>query len=118
MRGVHQFYRMNEERLRHALKHIAKLKEQTKYLYARDLHDLMSAHEAIDRLDVAEMLVHHLIFRQETRWPGWQTRMDYPGRNPQLDLFVESVRDPRNGEVRVFTRPYEQLIPGDRTKES
>jgi len=114
--GIHQFYRMNEERLDHALKNIKMLQDQTKYLYAKDLHSLMSAHEVSDRLDVAEVLVHHLKYRKETRWPGWQTRMDYPEVDPNLDCFVESVRDPKTGEIKIFTQPFEQLIPGDRTK--
>lgn len=114
--GIHQFYRMNEERLDHALKNIKMLQDQTKYLYAKDLHSLMSGHEVIDRLDVAEVLVHHLKHRKETRWPGWQTRMDYPEVDPKLDCFIESVRDPKTGEIKIFTRPFEQLIPGDRTK--
>ncbi|MDP1993420.1 MAG: adenylyl-sulfate reductase subunit alpha [Syntrophales bacterium] len=114
--GVHQFYRMNEERLVHALNRIRKLQEQTALLYVGDLHGLMGAHEVIDRLNVAEMLIHHLLYRKETRWPGWQTRMDYPEIDPKLDCFVESVRDPQTGEIKIFTRPYEQLIPGDRTK--
>ena len=114
--GVHQFYRMNEERLVHALKHIRKLQDQAEFLHVGDLHGLMGAHEVIDRLNVAEVLVHHLLYRKETRWPGWQTRMDYPEIDPKLDCFVESVRDPKTGEINIFTRPYEQLIPGDRTK--
>ena len=114
--GVHQFYRMNEERLVHALKHIRKLQDQAEFLHVGDLHGLMGAHEVIDRLNVAEVLVHHLLYRKETRWPGWQTRMDYPEIDPKLDCFVESVRDPKTGEIKLFTRPYEQLIPGDRTK--
>jgi adenylylsulfate reductase subunit A len=114
--GVHQFYRMNEERLVHALKHIRKLQEQAGLLCAGDLHGLMGAHEVIDRLNVAEMLIHHLLYRKETRWPGWQTRMDYPEIDPNLDCFVESVRDPKTGGINIFTRPYEQFVPGDRTK--
>jgi adenylylsulfate reductase subunit A len=114
--GVHQFYRMNEERLLHALKNIRKLQEQSKFLHVGDLHGLMGAHEVIDRLNVAEVLIHHLLYRKETRWPGWQTRMDYPEIDPNMDCFVESVRDPKTGEIKLFTRPYEQLIPGDRTK--
>lgn len=114
--GIHQFYRMNEERLDHALKNLKILRDQTKYLYAKDLHELMNALEVVDRLDVAEVLVHHLKHRKETRWPGWQTRMDYPDVDPELDCFVESSRDPKTGEIKMFTRPYEQIIPGDRTK--
>ncbi|WP_027719276.1 adenylyl-sulfate reductase subunit alpha [Desulfovirgula thermocuniculi] len=113
--GVHQFYRMNRERLEYALKHLAILKDQTKYLIARDLHELMEAHEVIDRLDVAEVLVHHLLFREETRWPGWQNRVDFPERDDsRFDCFVNSRRDPKTGKIEVFTRPYEQIVPGDR----
>jgi adenylylsulfate reductase subunit A len=42
--------------------------------------------------------------------------MDYPEVDPDMDCFVESVRDPKTGEIKIFTRPFEQLIPGDRTK--
>ena len=113
--GIHQFYRMNREALEYALKNILILKDQSKYLVARDLHELMEAHEVIDRLDVAEVLLHHLMFREETRWPGWQTRVDFPERNDErFDCFVNSRRDPATGQVEAFTRPYEQIVPGDR----
>ncbi|MBS3975196.1 MAG: adenylyl-sulfate reductase subunit alpha [Syntrophomonadaceae bacterium] len=114
--GVHQFFRMNEERLQYALREIKILKDQTKYLVAKDLHELMSAHEVLDRLEVAEVLVKHLLFRRETRWPGWQTRMDYPEVDPNLDCFVNSQKGKETGEIKVFTRPYVQVVPGDRTK--
>lgn len=112
--GTTQFYRCNEERLDYALKHLKVLQDQTKYLYAKDLHDLMGAHEVMDRLDVSEVLVHHLKFRKETRWQGWQTRSDYPEMDPKFDCFVESRRHKETGEIEMFTRPYEQLVPGDR----
>ncbi|MFZ5754335.1 MAG: FAD-binding protein, partial [Bacillota bacterium] len=112
--GVHQFYRMNEQQLNYALKNVKMLQEQTKYLVAEDLHELMKAHEVMDLLDVAEVLIHHLLFRKETRWPGWQTRTDYPQVDENLDCFVNSRRNKETGEVEVFTRPYEQIVPGNR----
>jgi adenylylsulfate reductase subunit A len=87
---------------------------QTNLLHAHDLHQLMLAHEVIDRLDVAEVLCHHLKHRRETRWPGWQTRSDFPQTDAALDCFVETVRDPATGQVKAFTRPYEQIVSGDR----
>lgn len=114
--GVSHFYRMNEEKLDYALRHIQIMKDQVRYLYAKDYHELMLAHEVIDRLDVAEVLIHHLKYRRETRWPGWQTRMDYPQKDSQLDCYVNSKRDLETGEIEVFTRPYEQILPGDRMK--
>ncbi len=115
--GVHQFFRMNKEGLQYALRHLKIMKDQVKYLIASDLHELMEAHEIIDRLDVAEVLIHHLMYREETRWPGWQTRADFPEKNDQkFDCFVNSRYNPTTGEVEMFTRPYEQIIPGDRLK--
>lgn len=115
--GVHQFFRMNREGLEYALRHINMMRNQVKYLVAGDLHELMEAHEIIDRLDVAETLVHHLMYREETRWPGWQTRADFPERNDEkFDCFVNSRYNPATGRIEMFTRPYEQIIPGDRLK--
>ncbi|MEW6624956.1 MAG: adenylyl-sulfate reductase subunit alpha [Bacillota bacterium] len=115
--GVHQFFRMNEEQLKYALKHIKILQNQVKYLVAEDIFELMSAHEVIDRLDVAEVLIHHLIFRKETRWPGWQTRTDYPEKNDaEYDCFVNTKKNTETGEIEVFKREYKQIVPGDRLK--
>lgn len=114
--GVHQFYRMNEERLDNALRHIKLMKDQLRYLCAKDLHELMLAHEVIDRLDVAQVLIQHLKFRRETRWPGWQTRMDYPNVDPALDGFVNSRVNLKTGEVEAFLRPYVQIVSGERMK--
>ena len=115
--GVSQFYRTNEERLDYALRHIAMLQSQFPHLRARDLHELMQALETMDRVDVAEAVVQHLKARKETRWAGWQTRSDYPERDDEhFDCFIESRRNPTTGKVETFTRPYEQLLPGDRKK--
>ena len=115
--GSSQFYRANEHQLDYALRHIKILQSQFKHLRAHDLHDLMQANETMDRVDVAEAVVHHLKARKETRWAGWQTRSDYPQRDDEnFDCFVESRRDPATGEMTTFTRPYEQLLPGDRYK--
>jgi len=115
--GTSQYYRTNEERLDYALKHIAMLQSQFQFLKAADLHELMEANETMDRVDVSEAVVHHLKARKETRWAGWQTRSDYPERDDKnFDCFVETRRDPETGTVTAFTRPYEQLVDGDRFK--
>lgn len=75
----------------------------------------MEAHETMDRVDVAEAVVLHLKARRETRWAGWQTRIDYPNSDDtRFDCFVESRRDPITDDITVFTRPYEQLVSGNR----
>lgn len=72
----------------------------------------MQAMETIDRVDVAEAVVHHLKARKETRWAGWQTRSDYPERDDaHFDCFIESRRDPATGEVSTFTRRMNRSSP-------
>ncbi len=113
--GVSQFYRTTEERLDYALQHIALLQQQFVYLWAVDLHELMEANETMDRVDVAEAVVHHLKARKETRWVGWQTRSDYPDiDNKNFDCFIESRKNPDTGIIETFTRPYEQIVSGNR----
>ncbi len=108
--GIKTFYETNERSLNTALRHVRMLKEQVPYLVARDLHELMTAHEVIDRLDVAEVLIHHMLAREETRWPGFTTRSDHPARDDERWLrFVNSRRDPVTGEIRIIERPYEQI---------
>lgn len=115
--GISVFYEMNEERLLIAKRELQKLRGQVKYLIARDMHELMLAHEVIDRIDVAQVLVEHLLFRKETRWPGYQTRLDYPDRDDSNWLcFINSRRKPETGAIDVFKVPYEQIVPGDRYK--
>lgn len=113
--GVHVFYELNEERLLYARKHLKRMRGQIDFLVARDYHELLLAHEVMDRIDVAEVLVEHLLYRKETRWPGFQTRLDYPERDDFNWLkFVNSVRDRESGEIKIIEREYEQIVPGDR----
>lgn len=114
--GVGQFFKCNEEQLDYALKHIRMLKNQVSKLFATGLHDLILVHDVIDRLDVAEVVAMHLKERKESRWPGWQTRTDYPEVDPKLDCFINSRKNLKTGEIEMLKRPYEQVLPGDRTK--
>jgi len=114
--GVSQFYRINEERLDYAFQHIQLLrKDAENHLVAKDYHELMKCLELFDLLDVAETLILHLKWRKETRWPGWQTRMDYPERNDRdFDCFINSRKDPITGKYEMIKREYKQLVTGDR----
>jgi adenylylsulfate reductase subunit A len=113
--GASTFFEMNEERLVVARKHLSLLPGQYSYLCAKDLHELMLCQEVVNRVDVARVLVEHLIFRKETRWPGYQTRLDYPKRDDENWLkFVNSTYDAASDRVMLLTRPYEQILDGDR----
>lgn len=111
--GVSRYYEMNDSELKIAEKKVKHLKTQIQYLLADDLHDLMNCHEIIDRIDVAEVLIKHLLYRKETRWPAYQSKVDYPNLNDRDWLkFVNSRFD--NEGIKIIERPYKQLVSGDR----
>jgi len=117
--GRKQWFYVNETYLGIARKHIQRMRRtQLQYLCARDLHELQLAWDVINRLDVCQLVIEHMDYRKETRFPGYVNRTDYPDLDPEFDCFVNSVWDPVTDEVTCFKVPYDQLVPGDRTKES
>ncbi|MGR3310477.1 MAG: adenylyl-sulfate reductase subunit alpha [Candidatus Brocadiales bacterium] len=104
--GISTNYELNEERLLIARNLIERLRERGECLIARDSRELVKAHEVIDRIDVARVLIEHLLYRKETRWPGYQTRLDYPERDDVHWLkFVNSICDPITGNIMIVERP-------------
>ena len=113
--GLSTYYHYSGAGLDRARQELERLNRQLKSLVADDFHQLMLAHEVIDRIEVSRVLVEHLDYRQETRWPAFQSRSDYPFRDDRHWLkFVNSRRDPDTGDLVMITRPYEQMVPGDR----
>ena len=103
--GIGSGYLLNEDKLLVAREKLAILKEQTSKLAACDSHELVLAHEVIDRIDVARVLVEHLLYRKETRWPCYQTRTDFPNRDDENWLkFVNSVYDPVSDGISMVER--------------
>lgn len=103
--GISSGYILNEQKLLKARKHIKQLSEESKKLSASNFHELNKCHEVIDRLDVAKILIEHLLYRKETRWPIYQTRGDFPNRDDKNWLkFVNSTYDKNNDEVKIIER--------------
>ena len=87
------------------------LEKQLTYLMARSPHDLMQAHEVIDRLLVAQALVKHMLTREETRWPAFHSRSDFPERNDADWLnFVNTRYDKERGAWHISRRPYTKMV--------
>ncbi|MBI5248883.1 MAG: adenylyl-sulfate reductase subunit alpha [Desulfomonile tiedjei] len=76
--GVTAGFKTNEAKLNRALELLGWLKEDSEKLAAQDLHELMRCHENIQRMWQAEIHVRTMLFRQETRWPGYYFRNDFP----------------------------------------
>ena len=103
--GATAHYELTESKLIIARKKLKKLNGKLQLLSAGDKHELVSCLELIDRFDVAKVLIEHLIYRKETRWPVFQTRTDYPEKDDTNWLgFVNSVYDPVEDRVRIIKR--------------
>jgi adenylylsulfate reductase subunit A len=88
------------------------LEEDAGKLCARDLHELLRAWENYHRLFTVRLHVLHIKFREETRYPGFYYRTDFPNLNDEeWKCFANSVYNPETGETKFFKRPYIQVIP-------
>jgi adenylylsulfate reductase subunit A len=111
--GLRTSYRMNEAGLRMAQEKLAFLRRDLGRVQSTDSFSLMGAHEVADRLDVAQVLVEHLLARRETRWPGFQSRQDCPTTDRRYEHFINSVRE-KDGTIRVILRSlHGEILPWD-----
>jgi adenylylsulfate reductase subunit A len=76
--GVTSGFKTNAKKLERALELLAWLEEDSAKLAAEDLHELMRCHENIQRMYQALAHVKTIQFREETRWPGYYSRTDFP----------------------------------------
>lgn len=118
--GRVRYFSVSEPYLNIARKRINRLRrDQLKYLVAPDLYALQQAWDVINRLDCCQLVIEHISYRKETRYLGYVNRTDYPERNDaEYDCFICSVWNPETDELTFKKYPYEQIVPGDRTKET
>jgi adenylylsulfate reductase subunit A len=109
--GVGANYTTNAHLLQRGLEHLAALRRDMEDMAARDLHQLQRVWELYHRLWTAEAVLRHTLFREETRWPGYYYRSDFPRVDDERwHCFVNSVYDPGRGEWTLFTRPYHAIL--------
>ncbi|MFO7839955.1 MAG: adenylyl-sulfate reductase subunit alpha [Desulfosalsimonadaceae bacterium] len=105
-------YNCSETTLNIALEELKRLKEDLSKLAARNLHELMRCWENVHRVQIAEAHTRHKLFREETRWPGYYYRTDFPKIDEDKwgSVFVNSVYDEEKDEFQVFTRTKYSLV--------
>jgi adenylylsulfate reductase subunit A len=105
--GISQMYGYSEGELKIADIHLRRLEQEFSAISAGSLHELIHAHELMDRVTVAQTLVAHMLHRKETRWHCYQERFDYPERDDaRWSVFVNSVR--RGDQIEMVERPVER----------
>ncbi|MGN2393019.1 adenylyl-sulfate reductase subunit alpha [Pelomicrobium sp. G1] len=109
--GYSTFYVTNEPLLNRGLELLTMLKEDLEHLGAEDLHQLQRAWELHHRVLTAEAVARHTLFRQETRWPGYYYRADYPKLNDaEWHVFTASQYDADTGEWHMSKLPVHHIV--------
>jgi adenylylsulfate reductase subunit A len=109
--GVSTYYQTNKVMLEIGLHHLEMLKEDSKKLRAKDLHELLRAWENYHRVRTAEAHLRHILFREETRYPGFFYRTDFPKLDEaNWKCFVNSRMDPETGAWTMKKVPHKDLV--------
>ncbi len=109
--GQGSYYMTNEPTLNRGLELLDYLREDLDRMAARDLHDLLRCWEVRDRFWCAQAHMRHMLFRKETRWPGYYYRGDYPHLDDEnWRCFVNSRYDAATDEWTLTKKPYLSLI--------
>ncbi len=110
--GVTSQFTTNKALLDKALELIQFLKEDSERLAASNLHELMRCWENTHRMWQAEAHVRTLLFRGETRWPGYYRRADAPKMDEaNWKVFANCRFDPQTNQWQMLKRPIMTVIP-------
>ncbi len=109
--GVSSQFKTSKKLLEKGLNLLEYLKEDSKKLAAGDLHELMRCWENVHRMWQAEAHVRAILFREETRWPGYYFRSDKPDMDEKdWKVFVNMKWDPKSDKWDVFSRPIISIV--------
>ena len=108
--GVTAQFCTSQPNLEKALENLALLHEDSEKLGAENLHQLMRAWENMHRSYQAEAHVRAMLFREETRWPGYYFRNDKPKMDPSWECFVNSVYDAKTKEWTMKKVPITTIV--------
>jgi adenylylsulfate reductase subunit A len=109
--GVSTWYTTSKTMLEEGLKRLSLLKEDSDRMAAKDLHELLRCWENYHRIWAAEAHARHIMFREETRYPGYYFRGDFPKiDDANWKCFNNSKVDPATGEWVNFKKDYVQIV--------
>jgi adenylylsulfate reductase subunit A len=110
--GVTSAFKTSKSLLERAMELFVFLKEDSEKLAARDLHELMRCWENIHRMWQGEAHVRTVLFREETRWPGYYFRSDTPKMDEEnWKCFANCRFDPASGEWEMSKKDV-WAVPG------
>lgn len=104
--GIGSNYRFSEESLGIAAEKIRKLEQQSDFLGASGMQELVYLLELRERLTLCKSVIAHLAARKETRWHSFAENRDYPESSDQWKLYVNSRLE--DGKLNIIFRPLVQ----------
>jgi adenylylsulfate reductase, subunit A len=109
--GVATYYNTNDKLLAMAEEKLGMLKEDSLKMRAKDLHELLRAWENYHRILTAEAHMQHIMFRQESRYPGFYYRTDKNFIDEEnWHCFVNSIYDKKTHKWTCFKRKHVDLV--------
>jgi len=109
--GITAQFTTNKALLERALELLAFLKEDSEKLAAANLHELMRCWENVHRMWQAEAHVRTVLFREETRWPGYYFRADKPSLDDEnWHVFANCKYDPNTNSWQMMAKPVQHIF--------
>ncbi len=109
--GISTWYMTSKTMLDEGLKQLTLLKEDSMKMAASNLHELMRCWENFHRILSCEAHARHILFREETRYPGYYYRGDFlPINDKDWKCFVNSVYDAEKNTWELKKVPYVQMV--------
>lgn len=110
--GVSTYYMTSKTMLESGLKQLEMLKEDANRMAAADLHELMRCWENLHRIWTGESHARHILFREDTRYPGYYYRGDFNKVDDKnWKCFTISKYNMQTKKFEMSKRDYVQLIP-------
>jgi adenylylsulfate reductase subunit A len=108
--GVSSQFKTNDRLLEKGMELLGYLKEDAAQLAAENLHELMRCWENVHRMYQADAHMRSILFREETRWPGYYFRADKPNMdNDNWLAFCNCVYKKDTGEWEMIKRPVKRI---------
>ena len=108
--GVSSQFKTSDKLLDKGMELLAFLKEDVTSLAAENLHELMRCWENVHRMYQADAHMRSILFREETRWPGYYFRSDKPSMdNKNWLAFCNCTYNKDTGEWKMMKKPVKYI---------
>ncbi len=109
--GVSAQFKTSDKQIERGMALLDFLREDADSQAASNVHELMRCWENVHRMFQADSHMRSILFREETRWPGYYFRTDKPKMdNDNWLAFCNCVYDKNTGEWEMKKRPVKYIV--------